>query len=122
MRPTADGGITREMLAELAEYLGVKQTAAIHIAVGRLYQQLIGSVDEQQDHKNKVQFADAKAARTAQEKDKRMGSFVNVDLRPGAKNRPGIKTIGDAISKAKAKAKQADPPRKTAKKAKAKPA
>ncbi len=88
-------GITHEMLLELAEYLGVTATAAIHMAVGRMYLQILG--DRNDKSAQNVRFADARSPTDVE----RLGEFVGVDLRPGKTNKPGITTIGDVIEKHK---------------------
>lgn len=35
-------GITRQVLTELAEHLGVTETVAIHMAVGQMHKELLG--------------------------------------------------------------------------------
>ena len=83
------------MLLELAEYLGVTATATIHMAVGRMYLQVLG--DRNDKSAENVRFADARSPTDVE----RLGEFVGVDLRPGKTNKPGIMTIGDVIEKHK---------------------
>jgi hypothetical protein len=84
-------GITRDMLQELAESMGLTETGAVHVALDRMYWSHFGEA-----HKPVVlqeRFADARSPYDAA----RLGRFVGTSMQPGAKNKPGITTIMDVI-------------------------
>lgn len=72
-RETATGGVTRDQLRELAESMGITETAVVHIAISRTYLAHFGEV-----HRSVVSQERIKDARHFNDKSN-LVSGVDVD-------------------------------------------
>lgn len=79
-RETATGGVTRDQLRELAESMGITETAVVHISISRMYLAHFGEV-----------------RRSVVSQGRIIEELAEVDLRPGPQKR-GVTTIASMMA------------------------